>query len=186
MKTECTPTQLEFHALGRREVMGKFDGGSITSDAGGLLLREAEQRTRIIAGFARCFEDKRNPEAIEHTVAELVAQRIYGLALGYEDLNDHDDLRRDPLFAVLVEKEDPEGEKRIRPQDRGKAAAGKSTLAARTRPTSLPGMPGFGKRRGLPFSPLVPEFDWCDRPRRFQRCARYHNLEESGPYPWKP
>ena len=108
--------------------MGKFDGGSITSDAGGLLLREAEQRTRIIAGFARCFEDKRNPEAIEHTVAELVAQRIYGLALGYEDLNDHDDLRRDPLFAVLVEKEDPEGEKRIRPQDRGKAAAGKSTL----------------------------------------------------------
>ena len=128
MKTECTPTQLEFHALGRREVMGKFDGGSITSDAGGLLLREAEQRTRIIAGFARCFEDKRNPEAIEHTVAELVAQRIYGLALGYEDLNEHDDLRRDPLFAVLVEKEDPEGEKRIRPQDRGKAAAGKSTL----------------------------------------------------------
>jgi hypothetical protein len=128
MKTECTPTQLEFHALGRREVVGKFDGGSITSDAGGLLLREAEQRTRIIAGFARCFEDKRNPEAIEHTVAELVAQRIYGLALGYEDLNDHDDLRRDPLFAVLVEKEDPEGEKRIRPQDRGKAAAGKSTL----------------------------------------------------------
>ena len=128
MKTECTPTQLEFHALGRREVVGKFDGGSITSDAGGLLLREAEQRIRIIAGFARCFEDKRNPEAIEHTVAELVAQRIYGLALGYEDLNDHDDLRRDPLFAVLVEKEDPEGQKRIRPQDRGKAAAGKSTL----------------------------------------------------------
>jgi hypothetical protein len=65
---------------------------------------------------------------IEHTVAELVAQRIYGLALGYEDLNDHDELRRDPLFAVLVGKEDPEGEKRVRAQDRGKAAAGKSTL----------------------------------------------------------
>ena len=128
METECTPTQLEFHALGRREVVGKFDGGNITSDAGGLLLRETEKRTGIISGFARCFEDKRNPEAIEHTVAELVAQRIYGLALGYEDLNDHDDLRRDPLFAVLVGKEDPEGEKRIRPQDRGKAAAGKSTL----------------------------------------------------------
>jgi hypothetical protein len=128
MNTECTPTQLEFHALGRREVVGKFDGGNITSDAGGLLLRETEKRTRIISGFARCFEDKRNPEAIEHTVAELVAQRIYGLALGYEDLNDHDDLRRDPLFAVLVGKEDPEGEKRARPQDRGKAAAGKSTL----------------------------------------------------------
>jgi hypothetical protein len=128
METQCTPTQLEFHALGRREVVGKFDGGSITSDAGGLLLRETEKRTAIISGFAECFEDLRNPEAIEHTVAELVAQRIYGLALGYEDLNDHDDLRRDPLFAVLVGKEDPEGEKRMRQLDRGKAAAGKSTL----------------------------------------------------------
>jgi hypothetical protein len=128
METQCTPTQLEFHGLGRREVVGKFDGGNITSDAGGLLLRETEKRTEIILGFSRCFEDLRNPEAIEHTVAELVAQRIYGLALGYEDLNDHDDLRRDPLFAVLVGKEDPEGEKRVRPQDRGKAAAGKSTL----------------------------------------------------------
>ena len=128
METQCTPTQLEFHALGRREVVGKFDGGNITSDAGGLLLRETEKRTGILLGFARCFEDLRDPELIEHTVAELVAQRVYGLALGYEDLNDHDDLRRDPLFAVLVGKEDPEGEKRVRPRDRGKAAAGKSTL----------------------------------------------------------
>jgi hypothetical protein len=128
METECTPTQLEFHPLGRREVVGKFDGGNITSDAGGLLLRETEKRTGILSGFAKCFEDKRNPEAIEHTVAELVAQRVYGLALGYEDLNDHDDLRRDPLFAVLVGKADPEGQKRVRAQDRGKAAAGKSTL----------------------------------------------------------
>lgn len=128
METQCTPTQLEFHALGRREIIGKFDGGSITSDAGGLLLQEAEKRTAIISGFAECFEDLRNPEAIEHTVTELVAQRIYGLALGYEDLNDHDDLRRDPLFAVLVGKEDPEGEKQVRAQDRGKATAGKSTL----------------------------------------------------------
>jgi len=84
MDTECTPIQLEFHALGRREVVGKFDGGNITSDAGGLLLRETEKRTGIMSGFARCFEDLRDPELIEHTVAELVAQRIYGLALGYE------------------------------------------------------------------------------------------------------
>jgi len=128
MTTQCNPTQLEFHALGKREVVGRFDGGSITSDAGGLLLRETEKRVGIISGFARCFEDLRDPEMIEHTVAELVAQRIYGLALGYEDLNDHDELRRDPLFAVLVGKEDPEGANRVRPQDRGKAAAGKSTL----------------------------------------------------------
>ena len=123
METQCSATQLEFHSLGQRKVVGQFDGGT-----GGLLLRETEKRTGIIAGFARCFEDLRNPDLIEHTVAELVAQRVYGLALGYEDLNDHDDLRRDPVFAVLVGKEDPEGEKRVRAQDRGKAAAGKSTL----------------------------------------------------------
>jgi hypothetical protein len=128
METQCTPTQLEFHSLGRREVVGKFDGGNITSDAGGLLLRETEERTGIISGFAKCFEDLRDPDLIEHTVTQLVAQRVYGLALGYEDLNDHDDLRRDPLFAVLVGKEDPEGERRVRERDRGKAAAGKSTL----------------------------------------------------------
>ena len=128
MDTQCIPTQLEFHALGNREVVGKFDGGNITSDAGGLLLRETEKRTGILSGFADCFEDLRDPDLIEHTVAELVAQRVYGLALGYEDLNDHDDLRRDPLLAVLVGKEDPGGEGRFRKQDKGKAMAGKSTL----------------------------------------------------------
>lgn len=112
MDTQCTPTQLEFHAIGNREVVGKFDGGNITSDAGGLLLRETEKRTGILSGFARCFEDLRDRDLIEHTVEELVSQRVYGLALGYEDLNDHDDLRGDPLLAVLV----------------GKAMAGKGTL----------------------------------------------------------
>ena len=128
MKTQCNPSQLEFHALDRRKVIGKFDGGNITSDAGGLLLRETEKRTGIIGQFAQCFTDLRNPKQIEHTIKELVSQRVYGLALGYEDLNDHDELRRDPLLAVLVGKEDPEGETRIRRQDRGKAMAGKSTL----------------------------------------------------------
>jgi hypothetical protein len=128
MNTQCTPTQLEFHALGRRKVVGKFDGGNITSDAGGLLLRETEERTGIIHGFARCFEDLRDPDLIEHTIMELIAQRVYGLALGYEDLNDHDELRRDPLLAVLVGKEDPEGQDRVRHRDKGKAMAGKSTL----------------------------------------------------------
>lgn len=128
MVTECNPTQLEFHALEQRKVIGKFDGGNITSDAGGLLLREVEKRAGIIGGFAKCFEDLRDPELIEHTVAELVAQRVYGLALGYEDLNDHDELRADPLLAVLVGKADPEGHDRLRPRDKGKAMAGKSTL----------------------------------------------------------
>ena len=128
MKTECTPTQLEFHPLVRRQVTGKFDGGTITSDGGGLLLREVEKRVGIIRQFSECFEDLRDPDLIEHTVAELIAQRVYGLALGYEDLNDHDDLRNDPLLAVLVGKTDPEGEDRIRSRDKGKAMAGKSTL----------------------------------------------------------
>ena len=105
MTTECTQEPFPFHPLNQREVRGQFDGGSITSDAGGLLLREVEKRTGIIGQFANCFTDYRDAELREHGVGELVAQRIYGLALGYEDLNDHEELRRDPLLAVLVEKE---------------------------------------------------------------------------------
>jgi hypothetical protein len=128
MTTECKPELLEFHALGNREVSGQFDGGDITSDAGGLLLREVAARTGILRAFAACFFDYRNPEAIEHSVRDLVAQRVYGLCLGYEDLNDHDQLRSDPLLAVIVGKTDPKGEHRRNNRDRGKALAGKSTL----------------------------------------------------------
>ncbi len=109
MATECNQEPFPFHPLNQREVRGQFDGEAITSDAGGLLLREVEKRTGIIQQFASCFTDYRDPELVEHGVAELVAQRIYGLALGYEDLNDHEELRRDPLLAVLVEKQDLSG-----------------------------------------------------------------------------
>jgi Transposase DDE domain group 1 len=126
--TECRTEQYKFHALGNREVAGHFDGGDITTDAGGLLLREVEQRTGIIRRFAACFTDYRDPRFTEFTVEELVAQRIYGLGLGYEDLNDHDQLRSDPALAVVVGKEDVKGERRRLEQDRGKALAGKSTL----------------------------------------------------------
>ena len=128
MQTQCNQESLEFHPLNQRQVVGRFDGGEITTDAGGLLLREVEERTEIIGRFAACFRDHRKPEQIEHTVRELVAQRVYGLALGYEDLNDHEQLRRDPLLAVLAEKADPTGARRVRERDRGKALAGKSTL----------------------------------------------------------
>lgn len=128
MKTECSRNQFAFQPLGRREVRARFDGGTITSDAGALLLREVEQKTRIIRQFAACFTDHRDEELIEHSVEELVAQRVYGLALGYEDLNDHDQLRFDPLLATLVGKTDPTGEKRVRRRDQGKPLAGKSTL----------------------------------------------------------
>ena len=128
MKTECTGGQLEFHGLGRRMLVGKFDGGKISSDSGGLLLREVEQRTHILKRLAGCFVDYRDPDQIEHTLESLIKQRVMGLALGYEDLNDHDVLRQDPLLAVLSDVTDPTGADRRRDQDKGCALAGKSTL----------------------------------------------------------
>ena len=128
MTTECNQKTFEFHPLGSRAVVGRFDGGTISSDGGGVLLREVEVRTAILRQFAACFTDHRDADLIEHTVEELVAQRVYGLALGYEDLLDHDDLRYDPLLAALVGKDDPLGEGRVRRRDKGKPLAGKSTL----------------------------------------------------------
>ena len=118
MATECTQKDFGFHPLNHREIRAQFDGGAITTEGGGLLLREVDKRIGIVRQFAACFRDYRDPDLIEHTVEELVAQRVYGLALGYEDLNDHEELRKDPLLAVLVEKSDP-GEELL---------AGKSTL----------------------------------------------------------
>jgi hypothetical protein len=102
MLTECSGRTFEFQGLGSRVVTGRFDGGAITSDAGGLLLREVEARTGVVRRFAACFSDFRNPDLAEHTAYELIGQRVFGLALGYEDVNDHDALRYDPLLAVLV------------------------------------------------------------------------------------
>ena len=118
MTTQCTQVGFEFQPLKHRGVWAQFDGGAMTSDGGGLLLREVEKRIGVLRQFADCFTDYRNPDLIEHTVEELVAQRVYGLALGYEDLNDHEELRNDPLLAVLLEKPHPSQE----------ALAGKSTL----------------------------------------------------------
>ena len=128
MQTDCTPVQLTFQGLGRRSVVADFDGGEITSDAGALLLREVAHGTRLLERFAVCFEDYRDLRRIEHSVEALLAQRVYGLALGYEDLNDHEDLRRDQLLATLVGKVDPTGGDRVRVRDKGSALAGKSTL----------------------------------------------------------
>ena len=128
MQTECNTKKVEFQKHNRKEVTGRFDGGAISSDAGGLLLREVNLRTRIIEQAAACFKDFRSPEHIEHTVAELVGQRVYALALGYEDLNDHDRLRHDPVMALLAGKKDPTGESRRRGRDKGKALAGSATL----------------------------------------------------------
>jgi len=128
MATECSSRRFGFQPLGSREVTARFDGGTITSDAGALLLREVEAKTGLLADLARCFEDFRNPKLIEHTTEELIKQRVFALALGYEDLNDHDQLRADPLLATLVGKRDVTGENRQELHDRGKPLAGKSTL----------------------------------------------------------
>jgi Transposase DDE domain group 1 len=109
-------------------VVADFDGGRISSDGGLLLLREVAQRSGLLECFARCFSDYRDPRLIEHQVGELVAQRVLALAQGYEDLNDHDALRDDPLLALAAGKRDLTGAQRVRVRDRGHALAGKSTL----------------------------------------------------------
>jgi DDE family transposase len=128
LTTDCNPQQLELQGLNRRTVVGCFDGGTLTSDGGVVLLGEVERRRGILRQFAACFRDGRHPDLIEHSVEELVRQRVLALALGYEDLNDHDVLRSDPLLATMVGKADPTGSDRLQKQDRGKPLAGKSTL----------------------------------------------------------
>ena len=104
MRTECNPELFGFAAVKRRAVVAGFDGGAITSDAGGLLLRATDRRIGLIDRLAQCFIDHRDQDLIEHSVATLVGQRVVGIALGYEDLNDHDELRHDPVMAVLADK----------------------------------------------------------------------------------
>jgi hypothetical protein len=128
METQCIQEQMVFQQLGRREVIGRFDGGMISSDAGGVLLREVERCFGILKRFAGCFRDYRDPQRTEHSVQALISQRVYGIALGYEDLNDHDRLRHDVVMGVLCEKSEPSGKDRVRKRDEGKAIAGKSTL----------------------------------------------------------
>jgi Transposase DDE domain group 1 len=116
--TECTQALFSFAGVGQREVVSRFDGGYVVSDGGALLLRQVEHRADILGRFAACFTDQRDPRRVEHSVEQLVKQRVYGLALGYEDLNDHEKLRQDPLLAVLAGKAEPTQE----------PLAGKSTL----------------------------------------------------------
>lgn len=104
MPTECIPDLFGFARIEGRRVEASFDGGMITSDAGGLLLVSTDRAVGLIDRFAQCFTDHRDPDLIEHSVRTLVGQRVLGLGLGYEDLNDHDHLRHDPLFAVMLGK----------------------------------------------------------------------------------
>lgn len=112
MSTDCTSEQLELQGFGRRRLVAAFDGGRMTSDGGLPLLAAVEGRRQLMARFAACFEDTRDVRWVEHPVEQLVAQRVLSLALGYEDLNDHDELRRDALLASVVGCRDPLGQRR--------------------------------------------------------------------------
>jgi hypothetical protein len=104
MPTECNPKLFEFAPVEGRQVVAAFDGGAITSDAGALLLGKTDRAIRLTERFASCFNDTRVSELVEHSVGTMVMQRVVGIALGYEDLNDHDELRHDPVLAVLAGK----------------------------------------------------------------------------------
>jgi len=128
VQTDCTSDQLEFQGLGRRRVVVRFDSERTSSDGGVVVLREVAERTGWLRGFGACFRDGRAAWRTEHTALELVSQRVLGIALGYEDLNDHETLRDDPLLALAAGKHDVLGTERSRERDRGHALAGKSTL----------------------------------------------------------
>lgn len=117
-----------FQDLGARKVVADFSGGHLSSDGGALLLRQVDAGLGVSRALARCFLDRRKQDLIEHQVPELLAQRLYGLALGYEDLNDHAELRRDPLLAAAAGKADVLGAQRRCPEHRGFALASPSTL----------------------------------------------------------
>ena len=104
MPTECSRDLFGFAPVEGREVVAAFDGGPITSDAGALLLGATDRAISMMGRFAACFHDERRQDLIEHEVVTLVGQRVFGIALGYEDLNDHDELRHDPIMAVLAGK----------------------------------------------------------------------------------
>jgi Transposase DDE domain group 1 len=115
--TECIQSSFGFKACGSREIVARFDGGTISSDSGAFLLRETDKRLNLLPRLAKCFLDGRNQALIDHSILEMLSQRIYGLALGYEDINDHEQLRTDPVFGILAGREELD-----------EPLAGKSTL----------------------------------------------------------
>src|ERR1700675_5114808 len=115
--TQCNQIQFSFAAHNSRKIIAKFEDKRLTTDGGGLLLRQADRKVGLLRRLLRCFQDGRDPERIEHRLEEMLAQRIYGLALGYDDLNDHEQLRQDPLLAMLAGK-----------RELSQPLAGKSTL----------------------------------------------------------
>lgn len=128
MNTDCNAQGFLFQELASRKIVADFSGGYLSSDGGGLFLRELELRSGLLRELSECFIDWRDQRFVEHSVQSLISQRVNGLVLGYEDLNDHDELRRDPLHGLIAGKSDPLGQDRILERDKGKALAAHSTL----------------------------------------------------------
>jgi hypothetical protein len=126
--TEWFDTPMLFQDLGSKKVVADFSGGQLSSDGGALLLQQVDSGLGISRKLASCFSDRRKDQRVEHSVEALVRQRLFALALGYEDLNDHEHLRRDPLLGAVIGKEDPLGQERRLAKDRGFACASPATL----------------------------------------------------------
>jgi len=126
--TQCNASKYKFQGLKNRQVEGTFDGGLISSDSGALLLRELCEKEGYFKKLCKCFEDHRRQDLIEHNLETLLAQRILGICLGYEDLDDHEELRKDPLLSLVCGETDIEGKRRRQEVAKGIPLAGKSTL----------------------------------------------------------
>src|SRR3954465_13093580 len=162
MPTQCSATGMAFGRAGGRELVAAFDGGRVTSEAGALLLGATDQAIRLVDRFAACFRDGRHPAFVTHRVRSLVGQRIFGLALGYEDLVDHDDLRHDPVLGALLGP--------FKPDEAAPAPlAGKSTL------NRLEHAPVDATARAITRSGLTPP--------RSRPCLSTSSSTPSGPSP---
>jgi len=146
MRTQCNAEQLEFSSVERRRVVADFGGGTVSSDAGALLLGKADAGIGLIDRLADCFADHRRPELIEHSVRTLIGQRVFGLALGYEDLNDHEQLRHDPVMGALL----------------GKLTARRADCAALAGKSTLNRLELFGPQVGR-YHKILPDTEALDR-----------------------
>lgn len=170
--TPCSQQTFPFQALGGRKVEADFSGGYLSSDGGSLLLREIDSKGRLTSSLAKCFSDHRFEPLVEHGLGHLLAQRIHAIALGYEDINDHDKLRLDPLLALTCGKADLLGEGRGE-GDKGKALAGKSTLNR----LEL-GSNGLGKTKKIqPHPDRIRDFLIGEGVRRIPRRSRVITLD---------
>lgn len=169
--THRTTNPLRFQDHHRRKVELDFEADFVSSDAGALLLREVDLRFGFLQQFAQCYTDYRDPDRIGHALLDLIKQRIFGICLGYEDLNDHDDLRHDPLLALVCGKEDLTGEHRKQQRDQGKPLAGKSTLN-RLELSQVGASLAFASATTIPYDGIAPVEANDTTPSTQTRCSR--------------